>query len=188
MLQIPHFSCSTGATFTSWVTYLFKSQLNNSVFLKRTCVDKTLPWNGNDAKTISTKLTLIENKLLWLLREVITFLSIYYICMYRAFFLKFSNEDVFITVLWKFLMTAQYEILMGRIIRMAIWNKWFEPARRINWVQLGPLDNNWLREPNCIIRAIIDWMDFILLFCHSWDHYFIISSKTKMIVLLQKPT
>lgn len=45
----------------------------------------------------------------------------YILYMYvQSLFLKFSNEDVFITVLWKFLMTAQYEILMGRIIRMAI--------------------------------------------------------------------
>lgn len=112
---------------------------------------------------------------------------ILYMYVQSLFFLKFSNEDVFITVLWKFLMTAHYENLMGRVIRTVIWNKWFEPARRINWVQLGPLDNNWLREPNCIIRAIIDWMDFILLFSHSWDYYFIIISKTRMVVLLPKP-
>lgn len=89
---------------------------------------------------------------------------------------KVFKWGCFITVLWTFLMTAQCETLIMKVIRPSEWNKWIEPARSL--VKLGPLDNNWLRESNCIIRAIIDWMDFILLSCLSWDHCFIISSKT----------
>lgn len=45
---------------------------------------------------------------------------IFYMYVQSLFFKKFSNEDVFITVLWKFLMTAHYENLMGRVIRTVI--------------------------------------------------------------------
>lgn len=45
----------------------------------------------------------------------------YILYMYiQSLLKKFSNEDVIITVLWKFLMTAQYEILMMRVIRTSI--------------------------------------------------------------------
>lgn len=99
---------------------------------------------------------------------------------------KVFKWGCFITVLWTFLMTAQCETLTMTVIRPSVWNKWIDPSRRMSLVKLGPLDNNWLRESNCIIRAIIDWMDFILLSCLTWDHCFIISSKTKMAALPQK--
>lgn len=44
----------------------------------------------------------------------------YILYMYVQSLYRFSNEDVFIAVLWKFLMTAECEILMMRVIRMAI--------------------------------------------------------------------
>lgn len=80
----------------------------------------TLSPNGNDTKITCRKLTLIENKSLRLLIEVSIFLSTYYIHTEPVFvfFLSFQN-DVFITVLWKFLMTAQCKILMTKIIRTA---------------------------------------------------------------------
>lgn len=79
----------------------------------------TLSSNGNDTKITCRKLTLIENKFLRLLIEVSIFLSTYYIHTEPVFFLSFQNKDVFITVLWKFLMTAQCKILMTKIIRTA---------------------------------------------------------------------
>lgn len=81
----------------------------------------TLSSNGNDTKIICRKRTLIENKSLRLLIEVSIFLSTYYIHTEPVFvfFLSFQNKDVFITVLWKFLMTAQCKILMTKIIRTA---------------------------------------------------------------------
>lgn len=79
----------------------------------------TLSPNGNDTKITCRKLTLTENKSLRLLMEVSIFLSTYYIHIEPVFvFLSFQN-NVFITVLWKFLMTAQCKILMTKIIRTA---------------------------------------------------------------------
>lgn len=59
----------------------------------------TLSPNGYGTKIICRKLALIENKSLRLIIAVSIFLR--YIC------LSFQNKDVFITVLWKFLMTAR---------------------------------------------------------------------------------
>lgn len=50
-------------------------------------------------------------------QHILTYILYMYV---QSLFLKFSNEDVFITVLWKFLITAQCEILMRRVIRTAI--------------------------------------------------------------------
>lgn len=55
----------------------------------------TLSPNGNYAKIICRKLTLIENKSLRLIIEVSIFLSTYYIYTAPVFFLKVSKQGCF---------------------------------------------------------------------------------------------
>lgn len=99
----------------------------------------TLSPNGNDTKITCRKLTLIENKSLRLLIEVSIFLSTYYIHTEPVlFFLKFQN-DVFITVLWKFLMTAQCKILMTKIIRTAYEINDLNLPKEVSSVPVGSL-------------------------------------------------
>lgn len=138
----------------------------------------TLSPNGYDTKIICRKLTLNENKSLWLIIEVSIFLNIYkYI--EPVLFLSFQNKDVFITVLQYFgnFWWLPMKILMIKVIRTATWNKWFEPARRNSSVQLGLRDNNY--DANCIIREIIDLDGLYIIFCLHLRPLLYHCSKTK---------